>query len=86
MQGAKVEDSHAPMDGLIANGDSGTSAAPVIDAAGSNDDARQQIEEDPENEFTGGMRYEAGMPRIINVGIDGPGTGYMPLVADYLLA
>ena len=74
MQGPKVEDSQAPMDGLDANGDSGTSAAPGTDAAGSKDGTGQQIEEDPENEFTRGARYEAGMPRIINVGIDGPGT------------
>ena len=33
-----------------------------------------QIEEDPEQEFAGGSScYEPGMPRIINVGIDGPG-------------
>ena len=31
------------------------------------------IEEDPDQEFMGSSCYEPGMPRIINVGIDGPG-------------
>ena len=74
MQGPKLEDSQAPMNGLDVNGVSEAGTAPGPDAAESNDSAGQQIEEDPENEFSGTGRYEAGMPRIINVGIDGPGT------------
>ena len=31
------------------------------------------IEEDPDQEFMGSSCNEPGMPRIINVGIDGPG-------------
>ena len=75
LQGPKLEDGPSPMDSVNANGVPGSSAASAADMAGNSNSVGQQIEEDPENEFTGAARYEAGMPRIINVGIDGPGTG-----------
>lgn len=74
MQGPELEASQAPMNGPAANGHSDSGTAPAMDAAESSDSAGQQIEEDPESEFKGAAQYEAGMPRIINVGIDGPGT------------
>lgn len=47
------------------------SGAPL--GADAQQSAAQQIVEDPESEFAGESKYEAGMPRIINVGIKGPG-------------
>ena len=74
MQAPKLEASQEPTNGLDANGNSETGRAPEVAAEEINDSAGQQIEEDPESEFKGAAQYEAGMPRIINVGIDGPGA------------
>ena len=43
-----------------------------VDALDGSSSARQTVE-DPDQEFLGPFSYEPGMPRIINVGIDGPG-------------
>lgn len=73
MQAPKLEDIQLPLDGVNANG--GLEAAVGAVAPDSNGSAEQQVEEDTENDFTGAAWYEPGMPRIINVGIDGPGMG-----------
>ncbi len=72
LQAPKAEDGPWPS----ANGAS--SSAPGANEEGSNGSAAKLTEEDPENEFTGVAQYEPSMPRIINVGIDGPGKSLTP--------
>ena len=72
MQVLKAEDGQWP------NANGVSSSTPSANESGSNGRAVKHIEEDPENEFTGVGQYELGMPRIINVGIDGPGKRLTP--------
>ena len=72
MQALKAEDGQWP------NANGVSSGTPRANEMGSDGRAVKHIEEDPENEFTGVGQYELGMPRIINVGIDGPGKSLTP--------